>query len=46
MKFIRKNFKLTIQYLGTSYNGWQYQPTSPTIQGEIQEALKRILHLK
>ena len=40
----KKNFKLTIQYLGTSYNGWQYQPTQPTVQGEIEAAFEKILH--
>ena len=41
---IQKNFKLIIEYLGTSYNGWQYQPNCPTVQGEIQSALEKILH--
>jgi len=40
----KRNFKLTIQYLGTSYNGWQYQPSHPTIQGEIESAFEKILH--
>ena len=39
-----KNFKFIIQYLGTSYNGWQFQPNCSTIQGEIESALKKILH--
>ena len=39
-----KNFKLTIQYLGTPYNGWQYQPNRPTVQGEIESAFIKILH--
>ena len=38
-----KNFKLTIQYLGTPYNGWQYQPNRPTVQGEIENAFIKIL---
>ena len=40
----KRNFKLTIQYLGTSYNGWQYQPNCSTVQGEIEDAFKKILH--
>ena len=40
----KRNFKLTIQYLGTPYNGWQYQTNCPTIQGEIEDAFKKILH--
>ena len=40
----KRNFKLTIQYLGTPYNGWQYQPNHPTVQGEIESAFEKILH--
>jgi tRNA pseudouridine38-40 synthase len=29
------NFKLTIQYDGTEYHGWQIQPGQRTIQGEL-----------
>ena len=39
-----KNFKLTIEYLGTSYKGWQFQPNHPTIQGEIEAALRKIFY--
>ncbi|MCD4830558.1 MAG: tRNA pseudouridine(38-40) synthase TruA [Anaerohalosphaeraceae bacterium] len=34
-----KNIKLTIQYDGFGYSGWQIQPDRPTIQGEIKKAL-------
>lgn len=34
------NFKLTIQYDGTNYFGWQKQPSKSTIQGEIENTLK------
>ncbi len=34
-----KNFKLTIEYDGTDFHGWQYQPGLPTIQSEIQKIL-------
>ena len=44
MKFIKKNFKFIIQYSGTTYNGWQYQPDCPTIQEEIESAIEKILH--
>lgn len=37
------NFKLTIAYDGTRYHGWQIQPGVPTIQGEVNQALGRIL---
>ncbi len=39
-----KNFKLTIAYDGTRYNGWQKQGnTSNTIQGKIEGVLERML---
>ncbi|NWF50560.1 MAG: tRNA pseudouridine(38-40) synthase TruA [Ignavibacteriaceae bacterium] len=38
-----KNYKLTIQYDGTDYSGWQYQLNAPSIQKEIQDAIKTIL---
>ena len=34
--------KLTIQYDGTNYVGWQRQPSSPSIQGIIEDALAPI----
>jgi tRNA pseudouridine38-40 synthase len=34
--------KLTIEYEGTAYAGWQRQPTHPTIQAVLEEALFRI----
>ncbi|NCT41306.1 MAG: tRNA pseudouridine(38-40) synthase TruA [Alphaproteobacteria bacterium] len=32
-------YKLTIEYQGTDYYGWQRQPDLPTIQGEIEKAI-------
>lgn len=37
-----RNIKLTIQYNGAAYNGWQAQPQLPTIQVALEEALARI----
>lgn len=37
------NYKLTIAYDGTRYHGWQRQPGVPTIQGELERALARIV---
>jgi len=36
---MEKTFKLTIQYDGTAYHGWQRQPAAQTIQGEIEKRL-------
>jgi len=33
-------YRLTIEYKGTDYYGWQRQPNLPTIQGEIEKAIK------
>jgi tRNA pseudouridine38-40 synthase len=33
------NFKLTIEYDGTLYSGWQRQAEEPTVQAEIERAL-------
>ena len=35
-----KNFKLTIEYDGGAFHGWQVQPGLPTIQNEIQKILR------
>ncbi|HNV23712.1 MAG TPA: tRNA pseudouridine(38-40) synthase TruA [Candidatus Omnitrophota bacterium] len=38
-----KNYKITIEYDGTFFNGWQVQTKNlRTVQGEIQKALKII----
>jgi len=37
------NYKLTIQYDGTDYAGWQIQSNAPTIQEEIRNAINIIL---
>ena len=34
-----RNFKITIEYDGTCYHGWQRQKKDVTIQGEIEKAL-------
>jgi tRNA pseudouridine38-40 synthase len=37
-----RNIKITIEYDGTRYYGWQKQPNVITIQEEIEKALERI----
>ena len=34
-----KNYKLTIEYDGTFYHGWQRQKSDPTFQAEIEKAI-------
>jgi tRNA pseudouridine38-40 synthase len=34
-----QNYRLTIEYDGAAYHGWQRQKNDPTIQGEIEKAL-------
>ena len=34
--------KLTIEYDGSNYSGWQLQPRHDSIQGRIEAALERI----
>ena len=37
-----RNIKITIEYDGTNYHGWQIQPNAVTIQAAIQDALATI----
>jgi tRNA pseudouridine38-40 synthase len=41
-----RNLKLTIEFDGTKYAGWQYQPRHQTVQGEIESAIGKILQKK
>ena len=38
-----KRIKLTIEYDGSEYSGWQKQPDQKTIQGEIEDAILRTI---
>ncbi len=40
------NLKLTIEFDGTNYAGWQYQPRNPTVQGELESAAGKVLQQK
>ena len=37
-----RNIKLTIEYDGKKFSGWQKQPNKLNIQGEIENAIKEI----
>ena len=37
-----RNIKLTIEYDGKEFNGWQKQPTKLNIQGTIEQAIKLV----
>ncbi len=43
---MKKNFKLTIEYDGTQYHGWQRQKGKITIQEEIEKALFKMTRQK
>jgi tRNA pseudouridine38-40 synthase len=36
-------YKITIQYDGTNYSGWQVQPNAPTIQETLKKTLEKFL---
>lgn len=38
-----QTFKLTIEYDGTGFAGWQRQTDRPTVQGALEQVLSRIL---
>jgi tRNA pseudouridine38-40 synthase len=40
---LSRNIKLTVEYEGTRYNGWQRQDDHPTVQGELESAVSRIV---
>lgn len=37
-----RHFKLTLEYDGTAYHGWQVQPVGATVQGVLQAVLSRM----
>ena len=39
-----RNIKLTLEYDGTNYAGWQYQPNALSIQEVVERAISRVLN--
>ncbi|CUU09626.1 tRNA pseudouridine38-40 synthase [Candidatus Kryptobacter tengchongensis] len=39
-----RNLKLLIEYDGTNFVGWQVQPNGRSVQGEIKNAIKKIIN--
>lgn len=37
-----RNIKLTIEYDGKDFKGWQKQPNKLNIQGEIEQVIQKI----
>jgi tRNA pseudouridine38-40 synthase len=37
-----KTIRLTLAYDGTAYAGWQVQPDARTVQGELEEAIRKV----
>lgn len=41
-----RNIRLDLEYDGTNYHGWQYQPNAITVQEELHKAIEKILNHK
>ncbi len=41
-----RTIKLTLEYDGTNFYGWQYQPDLRTVQGELEQGLESLLQEK
>ena len=43
MEYLLRRLKLTLEYDGTDFSGWQVQPDQRTVQGELQESLSNMM---
>jgi len=41
-----RNIKITVQYDGSQYHGWQSQPGKRTIQGELSKAVSNLVGIR
>jgi tRNA pseudouridine38-40 synthase len=37
-----RNIRLTIEFCGAGFAGWQYQPDRPTVQGAVETAIEKV----
>jgi tRNA pseudouridine38-40 synthase len=37
------NLKLTLEFDGSGYHGWQFQPNRPTVQAEVERAVAAVI---
>ena len=43
IRHVMRNIRLIIGYDGTSFHGWQFQPGTRTVEGELVAGLSRVL---
>ena len=41
----RRTFQLVVQYDGEAFSGWQRQPAQRTVQGDLEDALNRLMQM-